>query len=212
MHVHLPTPEWLDQSMAGYVEAAEAYFRSPVQRLSLAELAEMYRELETMAVLLAFLKSLERHGFCRILIVNGHGGNIAALNAFLPDFARETGVRVLAATYFELAASDIAPLLEDQTGVQHACEVETSLMMVLAPDTVKHDRIGEAFGRRGNGPAGAFRTIPMRFRSFKDVTDSGVNGDARRASRQKGQKLLAVCTEGLANVLANEKLWAETGA
>ena len=42
------------------------------------------------AVLLAFLKSLERHGFKRVFIVNGHGGNIAALNAFLPDFARET--------------------------------------------------------------------------------------------------------------------------
>ena len=41
-HVHLPTPDWLDGSMAGYVEAAEAYFRSPVQRLSLPELAEMY--------------------------------------------------------------------------------------------------------------------------------------------------------------------------
>ena len=24
-HVHLPTPDWLDGSMAGYVEAAEAY-------------------------------------------------------------------------------------------------------------------------------------------------------------------------------------------
>src|SRR5690242_15799282 len=53
-HVHLPTPDWLDGSMAGYVEAAEAYFRSPVQRLSLAELAEMYRQLDTMAVLLAW--------------------------------------------------------------------------------------------------------------------------------------------------------------
>ena len=31
-HVHLPTPDWLDGSMAGYVEAAEAYFRSPAQR------------------------------------------------------------------------------------------------------------------------------------------------------------------------------------
>jgi predicted TIM-barrel fold metal-dependent hydrolase len=40
--------------MAGYIEAAEAYFRSPVQRLSLAELAEMYRQLDTMAVLLAW--------------------------------------------------------------------------------------------------------------------------------------------------------------
>ena len=53
-HVHLPTPDWLDGSMAGYVEAAEAYFRSPVQRQSLPELAEAYRQLETMAVLLAW--------------------------------------------------------------------------------------------------------------------------------------------------------------
>ena len=53
-HVHLPTPDWLDGSMAGYVEAAEAYFRAPVQRQSLPELAETYRQLETMAVLLAW--------------------------------------------------------------------------------------------------------------------------------------------------------------
>src|SRR6516225_10582251 len=53
-HVHLPTPDWLDGSMAGYVEAAEAYFRAPVQRASLAELADRYRGLEVKAVLLAW--------------------------------------------------------------------------------------------------------------------------------------------------------------
>jgi len=53
-HVHLPTPDWLDGSMAGYVEAAEAYFRSPVQRGSLADLAERYRALNVRAVLLAW--------------------------------------------------------------------------------------------------------------------------------------------------------------
>jgi predicted TIM-barrel fold metal-dependent hydrolase len=53
-HVHLPTPDWLDGSMAGYVEAAEAYFRSPVQRGSLADLAERYRDLNVRAVLLAW--------------------------------------------------------------------------------------------------------------------------------------------------------------
>ncbi len=53
-HVHLPTPDWLDGSMAGYVEAAEAYFRSPVQRDSLAGLADRYRRLGTRAVLLAW--------------------------------------------------------------------------------------------------------------------------------------------------------------
>jgi predicted TIM-barrel fold metal-dependent hydrolase len=53
-HVHLPTPEWLDVSMAGYVEAAEAYFRSTVSRRSLEELAEEYRRMDMMAVLLAW--------------------------------------------------------------------------------------------------------------------------------------------------------------
>jgi hypothetical protein len=52
-HVHLPTPEWLDESMRGYVEAAEKYFRSKVARKSLDELAKDYEELEMLAVLLA---------------------------------------------------------------------------------------------------------------------------------------------------------------
>ncbi|WP_163531253.1 creatininase family protein, partial [Klebsiella oxytoca] len=70
---------------------------------------------------------LKRHGFERVLIVNGHGGNVSALNAFLPDMTRETGVAVAATTYFELAQPVFAPLLEDQDSVLHACEVETSM-------------------------------------------------------------------------------------
>src|ERR1700749_4021468 len=53
-HVHLPPPDWLDGSMPGYVEAAEAYFRSSVTRQSLEELAAFYRGLEVTAVLLAW--------------------------------------------------------------------------------------------------------------------------------------------------------------
>jgi len=53
-HVHLPTPDWLDGSMDGYVEAAEAYFRATVERQSLGELADKYRALDVLAVLLAW--------------------------------------------------------------------------------------------------------------------------------------------------------------
>ena len=51
------------------------------------------------------------------------------------------------------------------------------------------------------------RGPPAKFHSFKPITPSGVIGDARRASRAKGEKLLGVCAEGLAGVLKNPKAW-----
>jgi len=159
------------------------------------------------AVLLAFLKSIERHGFKRAFIINGHGGNIAALNSFLPDFARETTLRVLATTYFELSQADLGQFLEDQKRVHHACEVETSMMMVVAPETVKQDRFSEAYGMLGMDIDKVLRGPPAQFHNFKSVTPSGVIGDARRANADKGKKLLGVCAEGLAAMLKNGKVW-----
>ena len=159
------------------------------------------------AVLLAFLRSIERHGFRRVVIINGHGGNIAALNSFLPDFARETTLKVLATTYFELSVADLGQFLEDQKRVHHACEVESSMMMVVAPDTVKHDRLGEAYGMLGMDIDKVLRGPPAQFHNFKEITPSGVIGDARRANAEKGRKLLGVCADRLAAVLKNGKVW-----
>lgn len=150
------------------------------------------------AVLLSLLKSIERHGFHRVLIVNGHGGNIAALTAFLPDFARETRLHVEATTYFMLAEAAFPPLLEDQKGVQHACEVETSMMMVLAPGSVRELRLPEAFGARDGLPG---RPTVSRHRSFREMTETGVIGDARRATPAKGQACLEACADALAGLL-----------
>ena len=151
-----------------------------------------------LAVLLSFLKSIERHGFHRVLIVNGHGGNIAALTAFLPDFARETRLHVEVTTYFMLSQDAFPPLLEDQKGVQHACEVETSMMMVLAPGSVREPRLAEAFGARDGLPG---RPTVSRHRSFREMTETGVIGDARRATPQKGQACLDACADALAGLL-----------
>jgi creatinine amidohydrolase len=159
------------------------------------------------AVLLAFLRSIARHGFTKVFIVNGHGGNIAALNAFLPDLTRETGLMLYATTYFELSKADLAQFLEDQKSVHHACEVETSMMMVVAPDTVKRDRLAEAYGMLNGDPRKAYPA--SRYLPFKDnLTATGVIGDARRANADKGKKLLAVCAEGLAATLKNKEMWA----
>jgi len=150
------------------------------------------------AVLLSFLRSIERHGFHRVLIVNGHGGNIAALTAFLPDFARETRLHVEATTYFLLAEAAFPPLLEDQKGVQHACEVETSMMMVLAPGSVREPRMAEAYGARDGLPG---RPTVSRHRSFREMTETGVIGDARRATPAKGKACLEACADALAGLL-----------
>jgi creatinine amidohydrolase len=157
------------------------------------------------AVLLCLLKSIGRHGFSRVLIVNGHGGNIAALAAFLPDFARGTNLQIRATTYYELAKPAIGPLLEDQDGVRHACEAETSMMMVLAPDTVRREKLPEAHGPEHSTPQPAG---VGRFRSFRDFSSSGVVGDARRASSEKGAKLVAACRDAVVAVLRDAAMWS----
>lgn len=157
------------------------------------------------AVLLAFLKSIARHGFKRVLIVNGHGGNIAALAAFLPDFTVETGLKLCATTYFELAQPGIATVLEDQDRVRHACEGETSLMMALAPDLVRRDKLPEAVGPSHSTP----RPLGVgRYRSFRSFSETGVVGDARKATKAKGEKLASICRDQIISVLKDGEAWS----
>lgn len=159
------------------------------------------------AVLLCLVRSLARHGFKRALIVNGHGGNMTALNAFLPDIERETGLAVAATTYFELAQPAFAPILDDQEGVLHACEAETSMMMAAFPEAVRAPRLPEAYGPQFADPRAVLAPPVQRFRSFAALTPSGVLGDARRASRDKGEKLLAAAVDALADVLVRGAPW-----
>lgn len=153
------------------------------------------------AVLFCLLRSLEHHGFARTLIVNGHGGNVSALNALLPDMSREFRMDVSVTTYFELAQPRMPPLLEDQTGVRHACEVETSMMMVVAPDAVRPGKLTQAYGPSFTDSREVLMPVVQQFRSIKSITPSGVVGDARRASTAKGEKLLTACAEELARLL-----------
>ncbi len=159
------------------------------------------------AVLICLIRSVARHGFKRVLIVNGHGGNMTALNAFLPDIERETGLVVAATTYFELAQPAFAPILEDQTSVLHACEAETAMMMAVAPEAVREDKLGQAVGPHFGDPRAVLAPPAQRFRSFATLTPSGVLGDARKATRQKGERLLAAATDALADLIVRGEPW-----
>jgi uncharacterized protein len=52
LHVHLPTEEWLQQSIGPHLEATEAYFRARVQRKSIEDVAREYADRDILGVVL----------------------------------------------------------------------------------------------------------------------------------------------------------------
>ena len=153
------------------------------------------------AVLLALLRSIERAGFRRVVLVNGHGGNMSVMNALLPDLHREISISIRATTYFDLAVERARQHLERQSSVMHACEMETSMMMAFAPGTVKVERLEEAFGPVFQDPKDVLQPKWQRYRSIREISPNGVLGDARGASQDKGLKLAAACRDALADAL-----------
>jgi creatinine amidohydrolase len=88
------------------------------------------------ATLIAVLKevaaSLAATGFTRMLIVNGHGGNVAPMSVAVTELC-SAGFACGAVNYFAPAEPAWRPLLRGSfASVGHACEFETALVMALA--------------------------------------------------------------------------------
>jgi creatinine amidohydrolase len=99
-----------------------------------------------------------------------------------------------------------AKILEDQQTVRHACEAEASMMLAAVPDCVRRERISEAF--RPESTRGLELAPPLNvWKPLKDLTPIGVVGDARKASVEKGEKLLDVAATLLAEKLVAGEPW-----
>ncbi|MEV0701967.1 creatininase family protein [Saccharopolyspora sp. NPDC050389] len=166
--------------------------------------------LSTLHALLRDLcRSILRAGFLRILLVNGHGGNMAALNAIVAELTTELRARIGITSYFTVGRRAVRETLETQDTLMHACEGETSMMLAAHRELVRTEELQHAVGPRIDLPAESqnpvFFAVP-----FDEITGSGVAGDARTASAAKGQKLLDACAQALADQLA-AGLWTEHG-
>ena len=122
------------------------------------------------ALLRGLTRSLVRHGFRRVLLLNGHGGNIAALTVIANELGVELGADRVA-TYFLLARDGFKAILERQTTVRHACEAETSMLLALAPELVDMDAAA-----RLEAPAGGLSRGFARWRPIEHWSSNGVIG------------------------------------
>jgi creatinine amidohydrolase len=156
--------------------------------------------------------SLVRHGFGRVLLVNGHGSN-----QNLVEMAARLAVvehpNALVAASFYLAgpsSADVIAGLRDSTrgGMAHACELETSMYLAIDADAVAMER---AVDERGF-PAGEHAWMdwsdgPLKLMPWwSSFSLTGVQGDATKGTAAKGRVLLdaavAECVSYVRELLA----------
>jgi creatinine amidohydrolase len=159
--------------------------------------------LETFIdVLCDVCRSLKANGFERIILVNGHGGNVAPQRAASVKLSEED-VWALPLTYWDMAADEIEAWAEADKGgigIGHAGEWETSLQLYLRPHLVAQDKI-----TRNDWPRteGRFSPRLARYAAWPErhrEAPLGIVGDPVVASAAKGERLFRLLEERLIDV------------
>jgi creatinine amidohydrolase len=139
-------------------------------------------------ILCDLLTPLLEDGHQRLLVLNGHGGNIDTMQMALRRLQPRWRERVLAAaSYWDLAAAELAALAEGpRKNMGHACEFETSMMLALRPELVRREQIADDPPRDDPALRGLYLAEDMRQR-----TDHGCVGYPERATAEKGRAFLS---------------------
>lgn len=152
-------------------------------------------------------ESVARAGVRKMMLFNSHGGQPQVADIVARDL--RVNHDMFCATYSWFAGGVPDGVAEDplrRWGI-HADEIETSLMMHLTPDLVKHDKLDNFRPRLADnaeryewlnliGPVGAGWQA-------QDLHPSGAAGDASLATAEKGKAVL----DHAASVLV--KIWSE---
>jgi len=134
--------------------------------------------------------SLNYYGVRKIVIVNGHGGNLDAL-AELARELRGTGIFMSVFQWWP-AAGKLLPELFTSEERRHAGAEETSMNLALHPQIVNVD---EAVDEKPRNHVAQAEGVTLPLDTF-DYTSSGVFGKSTTASAEKGKIVLeAVISE-----------------
>lgn len=128
--------------------------------------------------------SLAKYGFSKIVVLNGHHGNIDALQSLQDHIPDRASIHVL--HYWRSMKAELG----------HAGEAETSLVLAIAPELVDMKKAVP-------GTKKPKKTALGKPGSFIRATGNGVWGDPRSASAEKGNRLLKEITKGLAKTITD---------
>jgi len=127
------------------------------------------------------IDSLNQQGLRRLLIINGHDGNLPAIEAATREYrADHSEMKIAVLDAWWVTAAELLPkgTFEAWGGLGHAGEGETSIMLKVAPELVNLSR---ARGHIPNLP----EHVQVKW-LFKEITPFGVTGDPTKATSEKG--------------------------
>ncbi len=152
------------------------------------------------------IDNLVTHGFRRVVLLNGHGGNIVPAQQAVFEarqrYRERDDLLLLAATYWLLGGKpdEVDPTIS-QKHMGHACEWETSMILHLAPTLV-----GDLSEIEPVTPAMAFEPATQGWIT-KERTEPGHIGDPRRATALKGQALFRIFSQDVVTFLERVIDW-----
>ncbi|MCM3785649.1 creatininase family protein [Neobacillus mesonae] len=143
-----------------------------------------------IAVLMDVAESLAKTGFSRLVLFNTHGGNVDALNLAARDIREKTGMMVFRLDGGGLDNDKELLLPEERMYGIHAGDSETSMIMHLQSEWVHWDLLPNEFP-----PVTPEMKLQFSNKRFawlmKDLSVSGVCGNAQLATSEKGETLLS---------------------
>lgn len=132
-------------------------------------------------LLASLARNMAAYGITTTAVINAHYGNFDAIKAAARQL-REEGITLLSYSWAGMD-SCVAALRQSAVaypGYMHADEIETSLMLALAPDKVDMSKAREHYPAFPDD----FRYRPVPWTAFSDYS---VLGDPRLASAEKGE-------------------------
>lgn len=161
--------------------------------------ATLSMEVDThVAMICDLVVPLLEDGWQRVLILNGHGGNIDTMHMACRRMQTKYPHRqVTAASYWDLASEELAKLADGpRKNMGHACEFETSMVMALRPDLVRKAAIQNDPPVSEPELRGLYISEDMYQR-----TQRGAVGYPELATAEKGQKFLQASIDRTVEVI-----------